>query len=283
MTQAKVNVYDIVTNRMIEELEKGVIPWRQPWSNKFGIFPTNYKSKKEYRGINILMLGFASTNPYWLTFKQVRELGGTVKKGSKSQMVFFFNWVMKDANGKTTKDESKCKNKFANLRYYRVFSADDIDGIEFEYPAIVELNENERIERCEELVKATGAVVKHGGDKAFFTPIRNFIKMPIINRFDNSEAYYSVLFHELTHWTGAPTRLARFARKAPSRKAYAKEELVAEMGANFLCFHTQITNEPLIQNSASYIANWIEALKGNPKLIIQAAAQAQKAFDFITE
>jgi len=228
-----------------------------------------------------MLLGSASENPYWLTFNQAKELGGTIKKGAKSALVCYFNWILKDSDGKTVKDPKLAATKFPVLKYYRVFSADDIEGIEFEYPTVVELNDNERIEQCETIVQSTSATIKHGGDRAYWTPLADFIQMPNLKQFDNSETYYATLFHELTHWTGHESRLNRNMAGGMKSKTYAKEELVAEMGANFFNSHCQIETKKMTKNSAAYLQSWISTLKGDSKLIITAAAQAQKAFDFV--
>lgn len=276
---SKISVYEIVTNQIIEALEKGVVPW-QAKHNALFIPPQNYSSGKPYRGINFFLLACFSDNPFWMTFKQLSAKGGTVKKGSKSRIVCFWKWIHKDKNGKNLASEKGAYKSIPCLRYYRVFSADDIEGIEFVYPEKPELKPNQKIKKAESIVADTGVRILRG-NQPLYNPSRDFIKMPEIGQFESSEYYYKTLFHELTHWTGHSSRLDRLESTKFGSKKYSKEELVAEMGAAFLSSRCQIKVD--IEHSASYLNSWIGVLKGDSKMILSAAGKAQKAVDFILE
>ena len=276
----KKSVIEIATERIIKLMEEGTNPWRKPWKSKQGNLPMNYVSKKPYRGINFFLLSMFD-NPYFMSFKQVTAKGGNIKKGSKSEIVFFWLWTFFDANGKVTKDEKQAAKKVPNLRYYRVFNAKDIEGIDFKYPEPTKLNDNERYKKCDELVDSTGARIEHKKDSAFYSPLRDYINMPEIGLFDNSDYYYATLFHELGHWTGAKNRLDRDLINGFGSAKYSKEELVAEMTSAFLCAEKGIDNNDLAHNQAAYLKGWISKLKEDPKLLITAASQAKKAFKFI--
>ena len=221
-------------------------------------------------------------NPYWMTYKQIVQRGGHVKKGAKSEIVFYWLWTYFDANGKRTKNENEAVKKIPNLRYYRVFNAPDIEGIEFKYPEPPQLKPNEKYHHCEHLIESTGATIKHiNSNQPYYNFVKDFINMPTIGSFDNSDFYYSTLFHELGHWTGHQSRLNREVPNHYADEKYSKEELVAEMTSAFLCAEMGIDNNDLTGNQAAYLQGWIKALKGDTKLIITAASAAQKAFNFI--
>ncbi len=278
-------VEEVITARIIEKLEQGTVPWHKPWAG--GEYPKNLITKKEYRGVNVFILsamGFSS--PYWVSFKQAQELGGAVRKGEKGCPVVFWKWLQKkDDDGNITED------KFPMLRYYTVFNVGQVEGIDEEkIPALaIKYNDLEKIEQCETVVMAMPKRPKilHNEQQAYYTPSRDFVNMPKMNSFDSAEEYYSTLFHELTHSTGHEIRLNRKGFGAGDgvwsvfgSAPYAKEELIAEMGAAFLCGHCQIENKT-INNSAAYIKSWLRKLKDDKKMVIMAAAQAQRAADFI--
>jgi antirestriction protein ArdC len=278
-------VEEIITARIMEKLEQGTVPWHKPWAG--GEYPKNLITKREYRGVNVFILSaMGHGSPFWLSFKQAQELGGCVRKGEKGCPVVFWKWLnKKDENGAITED------KFPMLRYYTVFNVNQIDGIdEKKIPALVQkYNELEKIEQCEAVVMAMPKrpEISHKEQRAYYMPSRDFVNMPKMESFDGSEEYYSTLFHELTHSTGHESRLNRKGVDCPDGSwssfgstPYAKEELVAEMGAAFLCGHCQIENKT-IDNSAAYIKSWLKKLKDDSKMVIMAAAQAQKASDFI--
>jgi antirestriction protein ArdC len=221
-------------------------------------------------------------NPFFMTYKQIEKAGGHLKKGAKSEIVFYWLWTYYDANGKITKNENEAVKKIPNLRYYRVFNAPDIEGIEFDYPEPVQLKPNEKYTNCEHLIYSTNATIEHiNANQPYYNFVKDFINMPVIVSFDNSDFYYATLFHELGHWTGAKSRLNRELPNRYADEKYSKEELIAEMTSAFLCAEMGIDNNDLANNSAAYLQGWINALKGDSKLIITAASAAQKAFNFI--
>lgn len=284
----KSSVADIVTDRIISALQTGVAPWRKPWralGRQFR-FATNLISGKPYNGVNQLLLqcsGYVS--PYWLTFKQAAALGGSVRKGEKGTPVIYVGRAL-DKTGKKTKDGKDAGYSF--LRYYTVFNVEQCEGIDSHVPVevIAEPNANAPIERAEAIWAgfADKPAVRRDPARAYYVPVLDYIGIPDITAFDSPDAYYSTLFHEGIHATGAESRLNREGvstakdRAAFGSETYGKEELVAELGAAFLCAEAGIDNIPA---TASYCASWIKVLKGDSSLIISAAAAAQKAYRHI--
>jgi len=276
------SVYQLITDRITALLEKGVVPWHQPWQCAAQT-PRNFVSGKPYRGINILLLhsmGYAS--PFWLTFKQAESLSGYVKRGEKGSPVVFWKWL------ETEDKETGETERIPLLRYYSVFNIAQCGGIEI--PATSQpTQEHTPVETAEQIIAGMPKrpEIKTGLAKAFYSPVADFVGMPTPEQFGKAEEYYSVLFHELTHATGHETRLNR---KGVSRTEgtvaafgsdpYAKEELVAEMGAAFLCGQAGIADRT-VDTSAAYVFSWLQRLKNDTKLVVQAAAQAQKAADYI--
>ena len=264
------SVYEIVTEKILKQLESGVIPWKKTWAGTTEM-PKNYISKKEYRGINIWLLDAFYGCPYYVSFKQCANLGGQVKKGEKGNIVVF--WLIKE-------DKESGTKKFI-LRYYRVFN---LEQTTLPIPAKPEVNNFTSNEKAEEIIKnfKTCPPVTFGGDKACYSPSLEKIKMPTKDSFTGENEYYSTFFHELTHSTGHKNRLNR---KEISETAlfgsdiYSKEELTAEMGSGFLCANAGIDNT--LGNSAAYIASWLKHLSNDKKMIFAAATKAQKAVDYI--
>lgn len=281
------NVYEIITEQIISQLEKGVVPWHKPW-NSAGVEPTNLVSKKAYRGINPFLLNAASySSPYWLTYSQCNELGGHVNKGEKASMVVFWKmntYSKEDDQGEVT------EKQIPFLRYYNVFNTDQCTLPDSKKPVTGESKpEVLPIAACEKVVAGmpTKPELRHKEARAYYSPNWDFVNMPKKNLFDGPEEYYSTLFHELTHSTGHEKRVNRKGVNGSNgdwsafgSAPYAQEELVAEMGAAFLCGHTGIVNKT-VDNSVAYIANWLTKLKNDKKMVIYAASQAQKAADFI--
>jgi len=276
---SKVN--EIITDRIIAKLEEGTAPWRKPWVGGSDGAPANFTSKKPYRGINTIMTGMQGyASRYWVTYKQAKQAGGSVKKGEKGTPLVFFKFL---------DSKSDPGKKIPLLRYYTVFNLSQCEGITV--PDTVGLDATERptptpIAECDRIVKEWLSCprIDHGGHMAAYSPSMDRIRMPDREDFHSSEEYYSTLFHEMGHSTGHESRLKRPGIMNPisfGNHSYSKEELVAEMSAAFLCGNTGIVDNT-IDNSAAYLANWIKVLKGDPKLIVSAASQAQKAFDHIT-
>lgn len=277
----QLNIYEMITDRIIAMLEQGTIPWHKPWNdNKTTAFPMNLASKREYRGINVfLLMAMGRTSRYWLSFKQAQERGGHVRKGEKGTPVIF--WKRYEVEDR----ESKAKKDVPVLRYYTVFSLDQIDGIEAPdapEPVNLDFTPIEAAARIIEAMPQRPEII-HAAPRAFYRPSTDTVNLPRPELFAEPEEYYSTAFHELTHATGHEKRL----RRRPSTeirhfgdREYSQEELVAEMGAAFLCAKARI-EQATLENSAAYIQGWLSVLKGSPKLVVHAAAQAQRAADFI--
>lgn len=276
------NVYDMITTRITELLENGTVPWKKPW-NAATNFPKNLVSKKPYRGINVwLTICQNYESPYWLTFKQATELGGYIKKGMKSTPVIYFQ--MLDKSGSVADGDTSTNGKIPLLRYYSVFNIDQCEGIT-PPPTTEVINPFLSIEHAEQIISGMPMApeIKYGGGRAYYSPALDYCQIPNKTAFNSPEEYYSTMFHELAHATGHVNRLSRKSIMEPSyfgSHEYSKEELVAEMSASFLSGHTGIENTT-IENSAAYISGWMKALKNDKTLLVHAAAQAQKAADYI--
>jgi antirestriction protein ArdC len=275
----KATVYEIITERIIERIEtEGRLPWHKPWIEGFA---RNLVSKKHYRGSNVWLLNMAPfTSPYWLTFKQAQSLGGTVRKGEKGWPVVYWQWF-------ETKDKLTGETKNVPLlRYYTVFNLQQCEGIEAPESDSRVMNAVESLDACESVIQGMSKrpEIRHERNQAFYSPQFDYVNMPKKEMFHDAPSYYHTLFHELTHSTGHESRLGRLKGDAVLAKfgsePYAKEELVAELGASYLSgvAGIQSTQE---DNSIAYLQGWIKALKNDPKLLVQASAQAQKAADFI--
>jgi antirestriction protein ArdC len=279
-------VYGYITDKIVQELEQGCVPWHKPWKTSAdGIrVPTSFMSKKAYRGVNIFLLALARfkagyDSNHWLTFKQIQALGGNVS-GQRSEMVVFWKLLEKTAEKPTPENDT---DYIPMLRYYRVFNLDQVSGIK--KPALENMPAFESIKEAEAIAAKYQEEIEvtHGGSRAYYQPSSDSIRMPDRETFDGSAEYYSTLFHEFTHSTGHKSRLNRAGITEThffGDEIYSKEELVAEMGAAMLCGVIGIENKT-IKNSASYIQSWLAKLKDDKKLVIHAAAAAQKAADFI--
>ena len=271
------HVYDQITERIVALLAQGTVPWQKPWKARTGL-PRNQVSQKPYRGINVfLLLAMSYESPFWLTFRQALQLGGTVRKGEKSCPVVF--WKQTTFEDK----ESGEQQKIPLLRYYHVFNVAQCDGLKTGTGPVAEPVNG--ILKPDEIVAhmPQRPEIKHGMARAFYSPREDCIGLPVRERFDRAEGYYATLFHELVHATGHESRLNRvtLTEKAGfGSNPYCKEELIAEMGAAFLCGQAEIA-ERTIDNSAAYLNGWLEQLRNDKTVIVQAAAQAQKAADFI--
>jgi len=274
------NVYEIVTEQVIRQLESGTAPWRKPWRCEP---PANLVSGKEYRGINPFLLtaqGYGSR--YWLTFAQANKLGGHVKKGEKSSIVTF--WKIGEFQ-KENKDTGKTEDrKSILLRYYSVFNVEQTEGIADKLGLGNASPRVPSIDGCESIVSGMpNAPAMQQDARAWYRPSTDTVGMPSKSLFHSSEEFYSTLFHELTHSTGHASRVGREGIEQLNTfgsESYSKEELIAEMGAAMLCGVTGIA-PATIQNSASYLQHWITRLKGDSKLLVSAASAAQKAADYI--
>src|SRR6202047_1222139 len=274
------NVYEIVTEQVIKQLESGVAPWRKPWRAEL---PVNLVSGKAYRGINPFLLGSQGYGSrYWLTFNQANKLGGHIRKGEKSSIVTFWNIgeekTVRDADGNTR------KQKPFLLRYYRVFNIEQTEGIADKLGLGNATPRVASIEQCDAIVKGMpNAPCTEQSDRAWYRPSTDTVGMPARGLFNSPGEYYSTLFHELTHSTGHASRVGREGIEQLNTfgsDSYSKEELVAEMGAAMLCGLAGIEHKTL-SNSAAYLKSWIDVLKSDSRMVISAASQAQKAADYI--
>ena len=273
------DVYEIITNRILEQLEKGTIPWHKPWTGgKDGAY--NYITGKAYSVLNQMILAHADA---YLTFKQVQELGGKVKKGAKSEIVTF--WKILPIED-TDKEGNKVKKHIPFLRYYPVFWIGDTEGIERKE---IKRTEHDPIEEAENIVNLYMTSENHPklerleiSNKAYYRPSTDTVVVPEIGQFEEIAEYYSTLFHELTHSTGHYTRLNRLTATAHfGNEEYSKEELVAEIGAATLVNIAGIETSKSFNNSAAYIEGWSRALKENKKMIVEASSKANKAVNYI--
>ena len=278
-TNAKrASVYDQITERIVAMLEKGTVPWRKPWQAQ-ARFPRNLVSGKPYRGINVFLLhAMQYESPFFLTYHQAQELGGNVRKGEKSCPVVF--WKQLEVEDKETHEVEKIPMG----RFYFVFNVSQCDGLKDISAPVVEspLSAPTKPEEIIALMPQRPEI-KYGMRRAFYSPGEDIIAMPNRERFTSEAEFYSTLYHEAIHSTGHASRLNRptlTESEGFGSNPYCKEELIAEMGAAFLCGQAGIESATL-ENSAAYIQNWLEQLKNDKKLIVQAAAQGQKAADFI--
>lgn len=277
------DVYSIITDQITKELEKGVIPWRKPWES--GQFkPANAITLKPYRGINPFLLasrGYKS--PYWLTYKQANAVGGHIKRGESSTIIVF--WKFEVIEPEKPEDERRTR---AILRYYRVFN---IEQAELPEKFLAKLPKPS--DRMVEPIAAAQAIVQGyknappigTGNAAYYLPREDRIVVPAIEQFPKKEEYYSTLFHEMGHSTGHKDRLGRKGVMEAIRFGsddYSKEELVAEMTAAFLSGEAGIAPRT-IENSAAYIGSWLKVLKNDRRMVVMAAAQAQKAADYVLD
>jgi antirestriction protein ArdC len=274
----KRDVYQIVTDRIIKQLEQGTAPWRKPWTDA-GL-PQNLITKRPYRGINVWLLTLLNfPRNFFLTDKQLKELGGTVKKDEKATPVIYWNW-------KDVKDEDSGEEKRVPfLRYYMVYNVDQCENLPFEsIPDLKERN-NDPIGACEAVIEGMPKRpdIKHREQRAFYNILLDFINMPKIKTFESSESYYETFFHELVHSTGHLMRLNRkevMNMAEAGGDAYSIEELIAEMGACYLKSVCGFDHIGYDQNAA-YIQGWLSKLKDDRHFVIYAAAKAQHAVDFI--
>ena len=274
------NVYEIVTEQVIKQMENGVAPWRKPWRTES---PVNLVSQKAYRGLNVFMLatqGYESR--YWLTFNQAKKLGGHVKQGEHASTVVF--WHVGEEKTTRKADGTDRKSKPFLLRYYSVFNLCQTDGLEEKLGLGNASPRVPSIEQCEAIVSGMpNPPAREQSNRAWYRPSTDSVGMPARGLFNSSEEFYSTLFHELTHSTGHTSRVGREGIEQLNTfgsESYSKEELIAEMGAAMLCGVTGIA-QATIPNSASYLKCWIDRLRSDSKLLISAASQAQKACDYI--
>ena len=292
---ARADVYARVTDRIVADLARGVRPWVKPWSaGQPGARITLplRSNGTPYRGVNVLLLwgeamerGYAA--PMWMTYRQAQELGGQVRKGETGSMVVFANRVTKTETGDSGEDVER---EIPVMKAYTVFNVEQIDGLPERFrplprPALppadgLQAPTLQPHAVAEAFFAATGAAFRHGGHQAFYAPAQDVIQLPPLPAFRDAEAYASTKAHELVHWTGHPSRSARAFGKRFGDQAYAFEELVAEIGAAFLCAHLGVTPE-IREDHAAYLAHWLTVLQQDKRAVFSAASHAQRAVDYL--
>lgn len=273
----KTELAERVTQRIIEQLENGTVPWQKPWTVD-GLLPTSGASKKPYRGINTLILStvqFAEgyQSPYWLTFKQAQKEGAYVRKGEKATPIVFWKVIDKP---EVKEDES---STYVVSRSYNVFNLDQIEGLEIQTPEFVIEPPDQIQKRVLSGYEKAPSVVYAAQERACYSPTLDRVTLPPYSAFSSDAAHLSTLFHELVHSTGHESRLNRFAKTGLPNDDYAEEELVAEIGAAILNGYFGVDAKH--EQSASYIATWLSVLKNDRNLLVNAAQKAQKAVDLL--
>jgi len=282
------DVYTRITGQIIQSLEQGVRPWTKPWNadNAAGRITRPLRHNGQpYSGINILMLWGAAVEsgfgaPTWMTFKQAVEFNAHVRKGEKGTLVVYANKITKtdsDADG------NEVEREIPFLKGYTVFNVEQIDGLPEAYYSKPEpkMTGPERIEHADAFFSATGADVRYRGGRAFYAMESDYIQIPPRESSVDAECFYAPPAHGGPHWPRHSTRLERdFGRKVWGDEGYAREELVAELGAAFLCADLELTPE-VREDHACYISTWLEVLKNDKRAIFQAASHAQRAVDFL--
>ena len=280
----------MITDKILSDIQNnGKLTWVKEWKTKRGQLPTNAVSKKPYEGINLFLLSLSHySSPYYLSFKQVEELGGNVKKGEKATQVVF--WKLNQYTKQNEQGETETKN-VPLLRYYNVFNLEQCENVTIKEKPAPEItyNENEIIENAENLIaeyttreKINTKIIEQ--DRAFYRPSTDEITMPLLSQFSSGNAFYSTYFHEIGHSTGHEKRLNRKEVVGTINFGscdYGTEELVAELTAAFLCAETGINNETTERNNSAYIKNWYNAIKADPKMFVMASARANKATKFV--
>jgi len=285
------DVYSEVTDRIVAELEKGVMPWSKPWQGR-GMSRPLRVTGEPYRGINVLVLWMAAeragySNPVWMTYRQAAALGAHVRKGEKGTMVVFWQPKPKTAKaeaGNETDGETQAQTRLITRSFF-VFNCDQIDDLpeKFQLAPPVERPDHQRIPEADAFIANTGMDLRFGGDMAFYRPSQDYVQMPDFDTFDTVADYYCTLNHEAIHWTKDAKRLDRdLGRSRWGDEGYAMEELVAELGSAYLAADLSFSVKPRAGH-ASYIANWLNVLKDDKKAIFTAASLAEKAVKFLHE
>lgn len=274
------NVYEMVTERIIEQLEHGIIPWQKPWTgSKNGAY--NRVSMKPYSILNQMILQHSGE---YATFKQWTEAGGHIRKGARSEIVTFWKMQLVEEE---EEDGTKVKKQIPLLRYYNVFHISQVDGVEPKEK--MELQEHEPIEEAERvkleyMEREDLQIYERITDKAFYAPTFDYIEVPCKEQYERIEEFYSTLFHEMIHSTGHYTRLNRLESGASARfgsAIYSKEELIAEIGSAMVLNRLEIETEKTFKNSTAYIQSWLRVLRNDNKFIVSASSRAEKAVKYI--
>ena len=269
------DVFEVVTNQMIKQLEEGIIPWRRPWQ---ACWPTSCATNKEYQGINTLLLQSNYESPYWVTFRQAQKMRGSIKAGEKGRPIVFADRVVKEEQNEKGEVSVRILNF---LKYYTVFNWCQTKGLPEKAPVD---RDNQQIVSAEELLRRRSPRIETDIQQAYYCSQSDAIYLPTLDQFDSSEDYYAAGFHELTHWTGGARRLSRETLRDyhMGTDVRSQEELTAEMGAAFLCQIAALDTSQTLQNSTAYIGSWLKALQNNPKWVLKASKQAREAVEYVT-
>jgi len=282
------DIYIRVTNQIARQLEQGVRPWSKPWSVEHTAGRITRPLRHNaipYRGVNVLLLwsealakGYAA--PLWMTYKQSLEMGAQVRKGEHGSLVVYADRITKT---ETDSDGQDVEREIPFMKGYTVFNVEQIEGLPAHYYAqpVTPLPLSERLAQADHFVSTTSAAIHLGGNQAYYSPVGDEIHLPPFEAFKDKESYYATALHELTHWTRHETRLDRdFGRQRFGDAGYAREELVAELGAAFLCADLGLTPE-IRADHADYIGHWLKVIQDDTHAIFQAAAHAQRAADYL--
>lgn len=279
--ESKTNAYEAITDKIIGILEAGKAAGSITWNGQgeAGRMPYNLKTGDPYSGVNVLSLWIGAesqgyTSPAWLTFKQAIDLGGHVRKGEKSVLGIYFEARERKETNSSGEEETR---RVPFVKTFHVFNLDQVEGIPKPEPFAIW----NPLERAEVVMRNSGASIIEGGTRAFYNPMKDDVRLPDRERFRSPENFYAVALHELTHWTGHKSRLARDLKNRFGTEAYAMEELVAELGAAFLSAETGVKGK--LEHHASYVESWLRVLKGDKKAIVTAASAASKAAKFILD
>ena len=280
--QSKADVYEQITNTIVSAVEEGVGKYEMPWHAQSA--PLNAANRKPYRGVNILMLWataqkHAYTSNEWATYRQWQEAGAQVRKGERSTTVVFWK-IYHHAEEQQEDSDAPEDRPHCFARCYHVFNTSQVDGY---IPQVAEqLPESERIQNADRFFASLPAVIKHGGDRAFYSPAGDFIQTPAFAQFKSSKGYVCTLAHECAHWSGAPFRLNRDLSGRFGDERYSMEELIAEITSCYICAELQIQSEPRVDH-APYLSSWLKVLKSDKKAIFAAASKAQEAASYLQQ
>jgi len=282
---SKRDIYQQITDRIVSKLEQGEIPWKKPFTSLKKSYPRNFVSKNMYNGANFFLTLLEGRNtPYWLTYNQAKQLGGNVKKGESGTPIVYFQFIEK------TNDKGELY-RYPMVKHSTVFNLEQVEGIvnpfEAEMESLLCKSEFNNIESCERLINMFDVkipLVRHSlMENAYYSPMQDFISMPLKERFKEEQFYYSTLFHEIAHSTGHESRLARPGIIKPNKKGsseYAREELVAELSASFICAEAGIVKETE-ENTTAYIQSWLNVLKNDSKIVYDAMRDSFKVLEHL--
>ena len=282
------DLYTRITDKIVAALEEGTRPWMKPWNAEHAagrITRPLRHNGAPYSGINIIMLWQAASvcgynAPIWMTFKQARDLGASVRKGEHGELVVYANTITRTEQNERG-EEREIDIPF--MKGYTVFNVEQIDGLPAHYYQLAEsvLDPVKRIEHAENFFAAFGADIRHGGNRAYYATGADYVQMPPFETFRDAQSYYAVLAHECTHWTRHKSRLDRnFGREKWGDEGYAREELVAELGSAFISADLELSLEPR-EDHVAYIESWLKVLQNDKRAIFSAAAHAQRAADYL--